>query len=403
MHVILIGNYQSDGLESMERFADMLQSEFNNVGVTTTIWRPPIIAGRLYRSATRLGKWLGYIDKFLFFPAILRIRLVKKEFANDLIRFHICDHGNAPYLQFLPLNRTVITCHDALAIRGALGYHDAFTPSSFTGKFFQKWIHHHLVRSNYIAAVSNETLKQLLEISLPKPPPNEQANWTVVHHGFNAKFRKIDLEKQVSLLSAVGIDLSRPFLLHVGSNSLRKNRKLLLDMMKALKGRWGGRICFAGDKLDNSLRSYAIALGLEQDVFSVVKPNHGTLLALYNTCEAFIFPSFSEGFGWPVIEAQACGAPVIASSIEPMPEIGGEGAIYADPNNPNEFAETFLRIRNNEELRDRMVKLGFQNQKRFCSKKMINAYLKLHGIEQDEHTPRKANDYSVSLSEYLIP
>jgi glycosyltransferase involved in cell wall biosynthesis len=152
-------------------------------------------------------------------------------------------------------------------------------------------------------------------------------------------------------------------------------------MVDSLGSQWMGLICFAGEAPDKSLMCYADSLGLRKRIVSIVKPNHETLVSLYNKCFAFIFPSFSEGFGWPLIEAQACGTPVIATHIEPLPEVGGDGALYADPYKPQEFAKAFLMLRDND-FRFELIERGLENSKRFEVEKMIQAYLELHGIKQ---------------------
>jgi glycosyltransferase involved in cell wall biosynthesis len=379
MHIIIIGNYPLDRVESMHRFARLLHLEFGKAGVTSEIWQPTVFFGYLAKSKIehRSNKWLGYADKFLIFPVILFYRMLNKKFSTAHIRFHICDHGNAPYLSYLPLDRTIITCHDVHAIRGALGHSDSYTPASSLGRFFQKWIHHHLDRSKYLIAVSHQTLKQLKEIRPAGSVRQIDQYWRVVHNGFNADFRMMSLPERQTQLAMAGLDANISYILHVGSNSVRKNRKLLVAMLKALKGVWKGKICFAGDPVDDSLLTYAKSLGCLENVISMAHPEHATLVALYNAAEAFVFPSFSEGFGWPLIEAQACGAPVIASNVAPIPEIGGEGAIYADPDEPEEFAKAFLMYKN-DDFRALMVRKGLENSKRFNSQNMIDAYLHFH-------------------------
>ncbi len=130
------------------------------------------------------------------------------------------------------------------------------------------------------------------------------------------------------------------FLLHVGSAFPRKNRKILIDMVAALGKSWDGKICYAGETIEDELLDYAESMGVGERIISIVKPSHELLRALYSGCEAFMFPSFSEGFGWPAIEAQACGAPVIASNLAPMPEVSGEAALFADPYKPAGFCES---------------------------------------------------------------
>lgn len=380
MKIVLIGNYLQDRQESMERFALMLDAGFREAGVKCQIWRPKVLLGTWFENTTfGLGKWFGYIDKWVLFPLILLWRLRNKEFNSSQIRFHVCDHSNSPYLKYLPANRTGITCHDVIAIRGGMGFADAHNPASGLGKVLQKWILSYLRKANLLASVSNLTLRQLQE--LVNNQESVSRDWRVIHNAFNADFKPVTLREAHSLIKKAGLDPSVPFILHVGSKLPRKNRKLLLDMVASLGDCWHGNVCYSGKGVDEALMSHAKSLGLTDRIVSVVKPDHATLEALYSSCEAFVFPSFSEGFGWPVIEAQACGAPVIASNIEPMPEISGGAALHADPTKPEEFANAFLSL-NSSVVRGEIVQRGFKNCRRFTPEKIMDEYLALHSLER---------------------
>ena len=377
MRIILIGNYPPDKQESMARFAQMLAAGFLNEGHPTVIWRPVVFFGKRTASTTRgMGKWLGYIDKWILFPFILRWRLLHKEYRMADIHFHVCDHSNSYYLRQLPAARTVITCHDVLAIRGALGYEDAYVGASRAGKILQNWILNNLTRARKLAAVSGMTYHQLNALD-KKQVPDHSKNWKVIHNAFNAEFRPMREEETVSLLRKAGVEPGVPFLLHVGSGLPRKNRRLVIDMLLALGKQWNGNICFAGEALQEELVGYADTLGLKHRVISVVNPDHITLVALYSACAAFVFPSLSEGFGWPVIEAQACGVPVIASSFNPLPEVSGGAALHANPVKPVDFANAFLSLQNNI-TRNELIRRGFENSRRFDLSGMTLAYLDLH-------------------------
>lgn len=377
MRIILIGNYPPDKQESMERFAQMLATGFSKEGHAAFIWRPVVFFGKGVKSTTMgVGKWLGYIDKWMLFPFILRWRLLKKEYRTENIHFHICDHSNSYYLQQLPANRTVITCHDVLAIRGALGYEDAYVGASRAGKILQNWILNNLTSAKKLAAVSTMTYEQLNALD-KKHTVNHAKNWRVIHNAFNADFRPMPQEETVVLLRKAGVEPGVPFLLHVGSGLPRKNRKLVIDMLMALGNQWNGNICFAGEELEAELLGYTRSLGLKNRVISIVQPDHATLVALYSASAAFVFPSLSEGFGWPVIEAQACGVPVIASSFKPLPEVSGGAALHADPVKPADFANAFLSLQN-KITRNELIKKGFENSRRFDRSRMTLAYLDLH-------------------------
>lgn len=378
MRLILIGNYKPDKQESMIRFAQMLKTGFVGAGFKTQIWWPTVFFGAAAKSTTKgAGKWLGYLDKWAIFPLVLKWKLLNIKENN--IRFHVCDHSNAPYLKHLPADKTGITCHDVIAIRGGLGYADAFCDASGMGKILQRWILKNLSKAKLLAAVSELTIVQLEELAADQHNANK--NWRVIYNAFNAEFTPIGVPRIEKLMHKAGLDPKVPFILHVGSGVPRKNRRMLVDMLDLFKDEWGGNICFAGEPVDEHIRSIAKSLNIEERIVSVIKPDHETLVALYNACDAFIFPSFSEGFGWPMIEAQACGAPVIASNIEPMPEVSGGAAIYADPANPGEFAEAFLSLRDVVK-RSQIIEKGFFNTRRFSLAKMTDAYTDLYKIKQ---------------------
>jgi glycosyltransferase involved in cell wall biosynthesis len=99
---------------------------------------------------------------------------------------------------------------------------------------------------------------------------------------------------------------------------------------------------------------------------------------LYGLSKIFLFPSLSEGFGMPVVEAMACGAPVITSRISSMPEIAGNAAILIDPFNADEIAEAMLTLSLNEELRKSRIKAGLLNARRFSWHKSAQQVLQLY-------------------------
>ncbi|MEO6731464.1 MAG: glycosyltransferase [Ferruginibacter sp.] len=380
MRIILIGNYPPDSQDSMRLFSLMLQNGFVKAGIDSEIWLPKVFFGRFSKVTNKgLGKWLGYLDKWVFYPVILKMKLSDKQYNNPNVRFHICDHSNSPYLAYLPTEKSGLTCHDVLAIRGAFGFEDAYCKTSGLGLLLQKWILKNILKVDRLAAVSGLTLHQLNELN--NGLENKTKDWRVIHNSFNESF--IPLPAHVAQLKIAEMGLSRdvPFLLHLGSSLERKNRKLLVDMLVELGEAWKGIVCFAGDAIDPDLGGYIQKLGLQNRVVSIIKPSHENVVALYSACEAFIFPSFSEGFGWPLIEAQACGAPVIASNIEPMPEVSGGAALHESPYKAADFAKAFLSL-DKISVREQLIAEGFENCKRFSSEKMIGEYLSLYNFQK---------------------
>ena len=374
MRIVLISNYTPDQQESMSRFAQMLKKGLVAEGYECEVWRPNIVLGRYYKNHSfGLGKWLGYVDKWVIYPLILRGKTRGRRWTTDDVRFHICDHSNAPYLRYLPAGKSSITCHDVLAIRGALGFADAHCPASRFGILLQKWILRSLLGASKIAFDSGATFRQLSE--LLRDNDTQRPGWKVIHCAFNADFYRMKTTRSRSLLKEALVP-AKSYILHVGSNLPRKNRKLLIDVLTCLGDKWDGNVCFAGQPADGDLLRYADENGHGHRVFSVEGPGHESLNALYCGCTALMFPSWSEGFGWPVIEAQACGAAVIASNIQPMPEVGGAGAIYADPNLAETFSEAFLSL-SDPVRKEELISLGFENARRFDLSQMTSFYVAL--------------------------
>ena len=119
-------------------------------GYQAEMIRPPVVIGRLHPGAMGLSKWLGYIDKYVIFPVFLRAAARRADIV------HICDHANATYVSWLGTTPCLVTCHDLLAVRGALGEQTDCT-ASWSGHYLQQWIVRGLRRANVVVSVSTAT------------------------------------------------------------------------------------------------------------------------------------------------------------------------------------------------------------------------------------------------------
>jgi len=370
--VILVGNYSKDKQVSMNSFLNIIALGLKKEGYKFEIWKPLICFGSIFNNTNKgIGKWCGYIDKYVITSVYFYLKVLSNKFTKINYVYHICDHSNAIYLPILPNRKTLITCHDVIAIRAALGYKDAYCEASSFGKILQNQILKNLKKAQCIAMVSSNTKNQFFEIA---PSKINQKRISVIHNGFNQPFTKL---LKVEIEAAKSILPNKPYLLHVGSNLPRKNRILLLEILKGITANFDGYLCLAGMGLDHELKKACETLELTNRIIVYEKPNHEVLNLLYNACCAFVFPSKSEGFGWPIIEAQACGAPVICSNIEPFIEIAGNSALMANPANSKEFIEQLERLLNNT-LRENLIEKGFQNCKKFTTEKMLSNYINLY-------------------------
>jgi glycosyltransferase involved in cell wall biosynthesis len=362
MKILLVGNYLPDRQHSMQRFAAMLEEGLRSVGNDVRVLRPEPTLG--VDRTGRARKWLAYIDKYVLFRSTLR----RETKWADVV--HICDHSNAMYVAELRRKPHVVTCHDLLAVRGALG-ESTDCPATFTGKILQRWILRSLRRSQHIACVSSATRADLCRLA----GDEMIARSSVVPLGVPATMRRA--QRNEARLAELGLRPGRPFLLNVGSNLARKNRDGALRIFKRVSQQLDCDLVFAGEPLSPELKQLKTEIGLNGNVVEVTQPNDATLETLYSHALALLYPTKFEGFGWPAIEAQACGCPVVSSRSTSIPEVVGDSALLHAPEDEEGFAADVLRLAD-PATRAQLVTRGFENVKRFTPEKMVNSYVKLY-------------------------
>jgi glycosyltransferase involved in cell wall biosynthesis len=367
MKVLLVGNYELDGSTSMHIWVRAIERELTQLGINVRVVAPRPVLGRLNPSSSGLGKWLGYLDRYLIFPKALRAAAAEA----DLV--HICDHGSAMYCPMLS-KPTVVTCHDMLAVRGALGEVPEMRASWF-GRYLQSWICKGLRQATRVACISQATYEDASRIL------GRRDNLRIVLNGLNYPFQHIDDEEAARRLATV-TDLTRSFLLHIGSSHPRKNRDGVLRVFAAVAAQSGMaqlQLVFAGEALDRDLLLLADKLEVRAQVVQVINPDVGVVEALYSRALALLFPSRYEGFGWPPIEAQACGCPVVGSDIPPLAQVLTGSAALHRLDDEAGMAASVLKLATDAEYRNRMKQLGLQNVgSRFQTSRMIGGYIAIY-------------------------
>ncbi len=169
-----------------------------------------------------------------------------------------------------------------------------------------------------------------------------------------------------------------PAIVYVGTLQPRKNLVRLVDAFALVRQqRPDLRLVLAGKRgwLADPIFERVAALGLDDAVRFPGFVADADLPALLSSALCFAFPSLHEGFGFPVLEAQACGAPVLAANTSSLPEVAGDGALLVDPLDTAAIAAGLLRLAEDEALRDRLRAAGFANLRRFswqrCAKETL--------------------------------
>lgn len=359
MKIVLIGNYPGDRQQSMTRYAALLQSELTRRGHTVQLLVPPVRLLALLPQQHRLGKWLGYLDKYVFF----RLGFARHIRQADLV--HVCDHSNAPYLAWIKDKPKIITAHDAFGIRSALGHYPQNTTGA-SGRKLQQWIINSFSHADHVLYVSDKTREdfvQVLSISTASD---------VILHALNWSYGPAGTEQRKRTLEPLGLTADQ-YLLHVGGNQWYKNRLGVLHAYSEIKRQERFRdlkLVMAGKPFTEKMRAWIVQQSL-QDVIELRDVSNEQLQALYSGATALLFPSLQEGFGWPLLEAQACGSPVITSDRAPMTQVAGKGAVYFDPEQPAMAVSALDEV---VARREELIAAGTENLKRFTVEEMISRY-----------------------------
>lgn len=362
MKILLVANYEPDAQRSMARYARLLQAELLRRGHAVEVVRPAPVATRLAGKTSPLFRWLAYLDKFVFFPPLLRLRARRAEVV------HVCDHSNSMYLRWTGKTPGLITVHDALAIRSALG-HFPQNPTRASGVQLQRWILRGLAGAQRIVCVSEKTRRDLEALLVPAKP-----GMIVISNPLNDAFRPSRAADVASIRAACGLSGGDKYLLHVGKDNWYKNRPGVLRIVAELRKnpRFSRvKLVMAGAPLPPNLRETAREMG---GVAECVDPSDEQLRALYAGALALLFPSLEEGFGWPIVEAQACGCPVITSARPPMSDVAGAAAILVDPADAASAAAAIAARADELEEPEGLRQAGFANVRNYSTEHAIDAY-----------------------------
>lgn len=375
LRVLLVSNYLPDAQPSMQRFATLLQEGLSAAGVEVEVTRPAQVLGRGYTAQPGVNKWFGYLDKYVLFPpALWRVAAANR--APSFV-VHICDHSNAPYVHLLGRVPHVVTCHDLLAVRAA---RDEFPSVRIgrAGRLLQQAIVGGLRRSAYVACDSEATRSDVTRIASLPARQVEVVGPAVAEH-----FRPLepaDARARLALVWPHGRPMD-PYVLHVGGNTWYKNRRGVIEIYARAAARNPQMpvLVLAGKALPPELLRLITQHGLDGRVISLEQVSDEDLTTLYASAELLLFPSLAEGYGWPVLEAMACGCPVVTSQRAPLTELGGADAHYLDPDNLDGAAEVLLgALREDSETRARRVSAGLERVKNFRVQAMTSAYLAIY-------------------------
>jgi len=268
--------------------------------------------------------------------------------------------------------KTVMTVHDL----GYERYPEVY--SKFARNYLRKNYRFAAQHAVKIITPTEFTKKELISLYHIKSEKVE-----IVSMAYNDKiFRKIDDNKKINdVLKKYKI--KKPYLLFVGRLETKKGLQTLLKAFTLIPNNL---------ITNNSITLNLVLAGGRGYGYKDLKPlisdlksvkelgylkNESDRAVLYNAAEIFVFPSLYEGFGIPLLEAMACGTPVIASNIETLKEVGGDSAQFFKVGEAEDLAKKIKEVLEDHELRQKMIRRGSEHVKNFSWQKCAEKTLKI--------------------------
>lgn len=330
------------------------------------------------------NKYLLYLNK----PAASGLKNLGKNFEEKVLNWplpRLWTQGrlsremlfNSPDVLFVPAHviplihppKSIVTIHDI----GFAPYPEIY---SWKDIFYHKWaIYWAAKRAHKIITVSEFSKNELVRVYNINPEAVK-----VIPLSYNKKIYRVieDKDKIEEILHKYKID--KPYLLFIGRLEQKKNVLSIIESFKILKSTNPdlklvliGRPGYKFEEIEKKIKEY----DLSKDIIMPGWVSSAELPYLLNAAEVFVFPSFYEGFGIPILEAMACGTPVISSNITSIPEVAGRAALLVNPNNNEELIQGIKKLLEDKDLRQNFIDKGLERVKEFSWRKCAESTLQV--------------------------
>lgn len=316
-----------------------------------------VIEGLTEKSIAKFRRMPDY--KYFFY-----YRCQSKIPSYDL--YHITNQN----LSFLKLTPKIVTCHDLIQY--------LFAPTPFH-RLHAELSHSGLKNAEFVITVSHSTKKDLIKF-YSMPEERIKVIYEGIDHGHFYK-----REKTSSLYQMFGLSPQYKYILHLSMEVATKNVAGIIQAFAKLAKEYGlndVKLIKAGVPKYQQDRKRNLnlikKLRLEESVIFLDYIPEKDLPSLYGATDLFVFPSFYEGFGFPVLEAMACGTPVITSNTSSLPEVVGDAGVMVDPYDVDALAKAMYDVLTNKALSEEMIHKGVERAKIFTWEKCAEETLKVY-------------------------
>ena len=361
MRLALFKPYKEEQWVSSEVFAKNLQAQLKASPITLKVVSP---GERVLSPFLRVYR-LRLLLRYLVYPFLAFFR------QGDVN--HILDSSYAHTAIFLDRKSTVITCHDVIPIK-------LFRKRTPTVKERVKlWLYRFSVGflsdAGVIVAVSESTKQDLVRL-LGIPAENIR----VIYQGVHRAFKRIQNRKKLHEIQKK-YRLPKRFILHVGHNYYYKNIEFILTLTDYLSRRKATADVYfvkVGPEFLPEQRRLIGKLGIADRIIRIPTAPTADLVGIYNLAMLLVHPSTFEGFGLTILEAMACGCPVVASNIPPFEELYSGSVRMVSLKRKRDFLETVFELINDHRQRILLGRKGRVRAEHFRWEKTAHSYLALY-------------------------
>ena len=309
------------------------------------------------------------------YPTWEQIALPKAAIKEGCDILH-CTSNTAPVICNIPL---VTTLHDII-------YMESISIFSKAGTWYQKFgnLYRRLVvpliikKSDKIITVSNFEKRRIAEFF---HFPKNDNRLVAIYNGVTEYFKEISDNNELNRVKKL-YKLPDNFLFFLGNTDPKKNTPGVLKAFSNYLKKTGDDMYLVMLDYDESELNKILAdignVDLKSKILLTGYVVNTDLPAIYNMCKLFLYPSLRESFGIPMLEAMRCGVPVITSNTSSMPEVSGNAAYIVDPYKPEEITDAIIKLLENANLRQELIKKGLEQAKKFSWKNMATNVLELY-------------------------
>lgn len=320
----------------------------------------PLAPSVRYRPAPLDERWLYRLWYRLRLP--LPVQLV----TGPIDLFHSPDFVLPPVSGRIP---TLLTVHDLSFVH---------SPQTFPAQlvaYLNRIVPWSIGRASHVLADSVATKRDLIDVW--QVPAEKIA---VLYCGVNPAFQPITDEARLTAVRHKYHLDPAPYILSVGTVQPRKNYQMLIHAFRPVADQHPHHLVIAGGKgwLYDEMLAEVERQGLNGRVHFIGFVDDADLPALYSGADLFAMPSLYEGFGLPLLEAMACGVPILSSNVSSLPEVVGETAVQLPPHDPQAWSQALLELLTSPQRRQQMIVDGFRQSRQFTWQQSASQLLEIY-------------------------